>query len=245
MRHHVKRGSDWRRWALVALVALALGLGPGSAFAEDDDVAPPPVEESPPPPGADREDDSGAVPSDGSTPPPSDVAPPPTEHPGRFVSEVIDSTYFVEPAEFFAIDLPVNARGGKRAVHLLGDVTVLSKRDIIVRMFRSSDYQDWLKRRGGRAGKPFWTSPRSRTIHIDQDLPAGVGVVLLIDNGYSLRTPKRVRLQLQMQYEGPGGAVEATMQQAPPPQEGDITPRSNVDDEFAPPPPPPPEEGKN
>ena len=240
MRHRVLRGRDWRRGALAALVAACFAMPAGNAarsIAAEDDAAPP-IEEAPPPPGATEEGD--VVES------PAEEAPPAGEGaPGRMVSEVIDSTYFIAPAEFFAIDLPVTARGGARAVHLLGDVTVHGKRDLIVRLFRASDYQDWLKRRGGRSGKPFWSSPRQRAIRLDQDLPAGTGVVLLLDNGYSLRTPKRVRLQIQMQYDGGNGGFEAaTHPAASEPREGDITPRANTDDEFSAPP-PPPSEGSN
>ena len=47
----------------------------------------------------------------------------------------IDSTYFVEPAEFFALDLPVKASGGAKAVHILGDIIVVGgRRDLIVRL---------------------------------------------------------------------------------------------------------------
>ncbi len=158
--------------------------------------------------------------------------------PGRFVAEVIDSTYFVEPAYLFALDLPVRASGGARAVHILGDVSVVGgRRDLIVRLFRASDYLNWLKRRGGRQAGPLWSSNRQRTIHLDQDLPIGVPVVLLLDNGYSLRTPKRVRVQVQLQYQGEGAAQSISAQQHPT-EEGDIVPRSNADEEVPPPPPP-------
>lgn len=162
-----------------------------------------------------------------------------------FLSEIVDSTYFVGPAEFFALDLPVIARGA-RAVHIFGDVQVSGKgRDVIVRIFRSSDYQDWLKRRSGKEGKPLWSSPRSRSIHVDQALPPGQPAVLLLDNGYSIRTAKRVRVQFQIQYEeGGASAAAAAAETAPPPaapQEGDIVPRSNAPDDTPPPPPPPPD----
>jgi hypothetical protein len=186
---------------------------------------------------------------------PSESAPPSTQPerppldvpPGRFVAEVLDSTYFIEPAEFFALDLPVRAQGGAMAAHMLGDVSVVGGRhDIIVRLFRSGDYQNWLKRRGGRQAGPIWSSPRQRVVHLDQELPQGTPLVLLLDNGYSLRTPKRVRVQVQLQYQGEGGAMNISAQPASrAPQEGDITPRSNSDEEFPPPPPPPPsEDGK-
>lgn len=177
-----------------------------------------------------------------STEPPVD-APSPTMPPGRFVAEVIDSTYFIEPAEFFALDLPMKARNGAPAAHILGDVRVVGGRhDIIVRIFRTPDYQNWLKRRGGRQSKPIWSSPRQRAVRLDQELPQGGPLVLLIDNGYSLRTPKRVKVQVQLQYVGSGGAQSVSAQPMRAPQEGDVIPRSNADEEFPPPPPPPPGE---
>ena len=203
----------------------------------------------PPPPAADSSwTDTPITPVE--SPAPSDEtsgesAPSPTAlPPGRFVAEVIDSTYFVEPAEFFAIDLPVTARSGAQAVHILGDVSVVGgRRDLIVRLFRSTDYMNWLKRRGGRQVGPLWSSNRQRSVHLDQDLPIGTSIVLLLDNGYSLRTPKRVRVQIQLQYQGEGGAQNVSAQPHVP-EEGDITPRSNTDEE-APPPPPPPAGGSN
>ena len=170
--------------------------------------------------------------------------------PGYFVSEIIDSTYFVGPAEFFALDLPASLRGAA-AVKVFGEVSVVGsgKRDIIVRLFRSADYQNWLKRRGGNQGKAFWVSPRSRTVRLDQNLPAGSPVVLLLDNGYSIRTPKRVRVQIQLHFqEGPGGldsAVDATPRPSAPPEEGEIVPRGNSEEEVPPPPPPPPDDATN
>jgi len=210
-----------------------------------------PIIESPPP-------SSETAPPSETPPPPLETAPPRAESapgaearppldvpPGRFVAEVLDSTYFIEPAEFFALDLPMHAQNGAAALHILGDVNVVGGRhDIIVRLFRTGDYQNWLKRRGGRQAGPIWSSPRQRHVHLDQELPQGSPLVLLLDNGYSLRTPKRVRVQVQLQYQGSGGGSNLSAQSAPPPQEGDITPRSNNDDEFTPPPPPPPSEGK-
>ncbi len=168
-----------------------------------------------------------------------------------FVSEIIDSTYFVGPAEFFALDLPASMRGAA-AVHVFGEVSVVGsgKRDIIVRIFRSSDYQNWLKRRGGGDPKALWSSQRSRTVRLDQDIPAGTPVVLLLDNGYSIRTPKRVRVQIQLHFqEGTGARVDTaedtTHPPAAAPEEGDIVPRGNTEEEVPPPPPPPPDEGTN
>ena len=200
------------------------------------------ADEDPPPPGADSSW-TEPEPALESPPPASDapdgLSPPELLPSGRFVAEVIDSTYFVEPAEFFALDLPVTARGGARAVHMLGDVSVVGgRRDLIVRLFRSTDYQNWLKRRGGRQAGPIWSSNRQRSIHLDQDIPVGTPLVLLLDNGYSLRTPKRVRVQIQLQYQGEAGALNISAQPRAP-EEGDIVPRSNADEDVPPPPPPP------
>lgn len=163
---------------------------------------------------------------------------------GYFVSELIDSTYFVGPAEFFALDLPASMRGAS-AVHVFGEISVLGsgKRDIIVRLFRATDYQNFLKRRGGNKFKALWTSPRARNVKVDQNIPAGTHVVLLLDNGYSIRTPKRVRAQIQMHFQEGSGSPTDLVHEAPPvqaaPQEGDIVPRENTDESVPPPPPPP------
>ena len=163
---------------------------------------------------------------------------------GYFVSELIDSTYFIGPAEFLALDLPSSMRGAS-AVHVFGEVSVLGsgKRDIIVRLFRASDYQNWLKRRGGVNSKALWTSPRARNVKVDQTLPAGTPVVLLLDNGYSIRTPKRVRAQIQLHFGSgsPTDLVREVPPVPPAPQEGDIVPRENTDESVPPPPPPPTE----
>jgi len=167
---------------------------------------------------------------------------------GYFVSELIDSTYFVGPAEFFALDLPASMRGAA-AVHVFGEISVLGsgKRDIIVRLFRAAEYQNWLKRRGGVKSKAFWSSSRARTVKIDQNIPAGTPVVLLLDNGYSIRTPKRVRAQIQLHFqEGSGVPTDLVQERTAPvpqePEEGKIVPRENTEEEVAPPPPPPPTE---
>jgi hypothetical protein len=167
-----------------------------------------------------------------------------------YVAEVVDSTFFVGPAEFFALDLPTTSPGVE-ATHLLGTVSATGKGDIIVRLFSGSEYDRWLKRRGGPEAKPFWVSSKARTINIENDLPAGEPIVLLLDNGYSIRTPKRVHCQLQIAYRrtGTGAGTGATGSNgaaaAPPsaPTAGDDvvpTPRSNEDDSAPPPPPPPP-----
>jgi hypothetical protein len=137
-------------------------------------------------------------------------------------------------------------------------VEVIGKgKDIMVRLFRAEDYDRWLKKRGGVRAEPFYTSPRARAITLNQDLPPGGAVVLLLDNGYSIRTAKQVTCQLQIRFErgvgvlpddGEGGAVQGSptsgstagtptdsvLDDLPPP-------RTNSDEELPPPPPPPPE----
>ena len=170
-----------------------------------------------------------------------------------YVAEVIDSTFFVGPAEFFALDLPTVSSGAV-ATHVFGTVRATGgSRDIIVRMFRGADYDRWLKRRGGDKSGPFFVSPKSKSITLDHDLPVGEKVVLLLDNGYSIRTPKRVHCQLQIQYQrGDGSAVPRVRAPAgkdPPktPAYDDVVPipRSNEEEEIPPPPPPPPDDGGN
>ena len=167
-----------------------------------------------------------------------------------YVAEVIDSTFFVGPAEFFALDLPTSGRGVE-ATHLTGTVTATGgKRDIMVRLFTGTEYDRWLKKRGGKEAKPFWISPKARVITLDHALPAGQSVVLLMDNGYSIRTPKRVHCQIQMQYRRLDGSPATRATRSNPAAAAravdDIvpTPRSN-EEEDQPPPPPPPPDGAN
>ena len=162
----------------------------------------------------------------------------------HYLAEIVDSIFAVGPAEFFALDLPADPEGA-RAVHLSGTISVADRKgDIMVRLFRAADYQNWLKKKGGQKGSPFWTSKRSRSITLDHDLPRDTRVVVLLDNGYSVRTPKRVRTQLQIQYET--GLPVAASATAPatekPPADDLIVPRSNTEEDI-PPPPPPPDEG--
>lgn len=165
-----------------------------------------------------------------------------------YVAEVVDSTFFVGPAEFFALDLPTTG-AGVQGTHLTGTVTATGgKRDIIVRLFSGVEYDRWLKKRGGPEAKPFWVSPKARVITLDHDVPAGP-VVLLLDNGYSIRTPKRVHCQLQIQYRRLDGAAvprasrNASPSGSPAPPADDVvpTPRSNEETDLPPPPPPPPD----
>ncbi len=170
-----------------------------------------------------------------------------------YVAEVVDSTFFVGPAEFFALDLPTRGEGTE-ATHIFGTVTASGgKRDIIVRLFSGVEYDRWLKKRGGPEAKPFYVSPKARVVNLDHDLPAGQAAVLLLDNGFSLRTPKRVHCQLQIQYRRlDGSAAPRASRAAPsggsaPAPADDVvpTPRSNEEEETPPPPPPPPDEGAN
>ena len=161
------------------------------------------------------------------------------------MAEIVDTVYTVGPAEFFALDLPRDPEGA-RAIHLSGTANVTDKKgDIMLRLFRTPDYQAWLKKRGGEKAGPIWTSKRSRNVPIDHDL-AGVGpCVLLLDNGYSMRTAKHVRIQLQIQYQRTDGSANAPSA-TPAAQAADdlIVPRENTEDET-PPPPPPPSDGSD
>jgi len=179
----------------------------------------------------------------------SDAGPAHASQGNGYVAEIVDSSYTVGPAEFFALDLPMSMPGAK-AVHLFGTVTTKGKKDIVVRLFRAGDYDRWLKQKSGRKPEAFWTSQRSRNLTLDQDLPPGEPVVLLLDNGFSIRTPKQVSCQLQLRYqrngtesfdtEG-GGVSGSPATTAPAPEDNLPTPRSNSDQEMPPPPPPPPE----
>lgn len=166
--------------------------------------------------------------------------------PNRYVAEVVDSIFMVGPAEFFALDLPTMPAGA-RAIHLLGNVNIADRKgDIIVRLFRGPEYQNWLKKRGGDKSGAFYVSKRLRSITIDQDLPEGP-IVLLLDNGFSVRTPKHVRMQLQIQYERTGaaqasGGAPASTVSTTAPEDDLITPRANTEEETPPPPPPPPDD---
>ncbi len=244
---------QWHRgaWLLAFLLAALVMLlthrpSGGRAFAmEPDPVSPPPVQESPPPP----DDAVKAAPVES----PSVAAEPAPGSPERqgagYVAEIVDSSYTVGPAEFFALDLPTHPAGAM-AVHLFGTVTTKGKKDIVVRLFRSADYDLWLKQKSGRKPGAFWTSPRSGNLTLDQDLPAGQPVVMLLDNGYSIRTAKRVTCQLQLRYqrsgtetfdtEGGGAAGSATVAKPAEPDDNLPTPRSNADEEMPAPPPPPP-----
>ncbi len=248
---------QWHRgaWVLALLLAalmLVLTHRPsgGRAFAMEPDPVP-----TPPP--------EASSPSAQETPVPPDdaVKVPPVEYPNGspsgvkgthgsgYVAEIVDSSYTVGPAEFFALDLPTTQAGAK-AVHLFGTVTTKGKKDIVVRLFRAADYDRWLKQKSGRKPEAFWTSPRSGNLTLDQDLPAGEPVVLLLDNGYSIRTSKSVSCQLQLRYQRngtetfdtEGGGMSGSGSIAKPESTEDNlpTPRANTDEEMPAPPPPPP-----
>ncbi len=168
----------------------------------------------------------------------------------RFVAEVVDSTFFVSPAQFLALDLPRDPAGA-RATHLAGSISVRGRnRDIILRLFRTSDYNVWLKQDGGRKSGPMWSSKKARSHNLDLDLPRGGPYVLLLDNGYSIRTPKYVSCQLQIQYGRlkhpgavPAATAAATRTDSTAAEDNPVTPRSNAEEAVPPPPPPPPPGG--
>jgi hypothetical protein len=163
--------------------------------------------------------------------------------PFHYTAPIVDSLFSVGPAEFLGIDMPADPPDAK-AVRLVGTIQVEGKGDIMVRLFRGPEYQNWLKKRGGRKADPYWTSKRLRTIHMDHPLVPGTPVVLLIDNGYSVRTPKRVKTRLQIQYERSGAAPATTASGTHAPVEDDfIVPRSDTEEVVPPPPPPPPSDG--
>jgi len=167
-----------------------------------------------------------------------------------YVAEVVDSLFFVSPAGFLALDLPRDP-AGSRSVHLSGNVSVRGRnRDIMLRLFRSKDYDAWLHPRGGSKGEPFWVSKRGRSHQLDLALPEQGPFVLLLDNGYSIRTPKHVSCQLQIQYVRTGATpAQAASRTGPGDTTGSpgvydeanpVSPRGNTDNEIPPPPPPPP-----
>jgi len=241
---------QWHRGAwilalLLAAIVLLLSHRPsgGRAFAmEGPAPATSPTTEAAPP------DDALKVPPVEEDMKPDHSAAPANRGPG-YVAEIVDSSYTVGPAEFFALDLPTQ-QAGARAVHLFGTVTTKGRKDIVVRLFRSADYDRWLKQKSGRKPQAFWTSPRSGRLTLDQDLPPGEPVVLLLDNGYSIRTPKKVSCQLQLRYqrsgtetfdtEGGGVSGSGVVAKPEPSNDNLPTPRSNTDEEMPAPPPPPP-----
>jgi hypothetical protein len=168
-----------------------------------------------------------------------------SQEPFHYVAPLIDTSYSVGPAEFLGIDMPADPPGAK-AVRLIGTIQVEGQGDIQVRLFRAADYQNWLKKRGGRKAEPYWTSKRLRTIHMDHPLTSGSPVVLVIDNGYSVRTPKKVKTLLQIQYERTGAVPAATVSSGTgrPAEDDFIVPRSDTEEVVPPPPPPPPSDSQ-
>ena len=166
-----------------------------------------------------------------------------SQEPFHYVAPLIDTKYSVGPAEFLGIDMPADPPGAK-AVRLIGTIQVEGQGDIQVRLFRAADYQNWLKKRGGRKAEPYWTSKKLRTINMDHPLTPGQPVVLVIDNGYSVRTPKKVKTLLQIQYERTGAVPASTASSgtgsSKPAEDDFIVPRSDTEEVIPPPPPPPP-----
>lgn len=168
-----------------------------------------------------------------------------SQEPFHYVAPLIDTSYSVGPAEFLGIDMPADPPGAK-AVRLIGTIQVEGQGDIQVRLFRAADYQNWLKKRGGRKAEPYWTSKKLRTINMDHPLTSGQPVVLVIDNGYSVRTPKRVKTLLQIQYQRTGAVPASTAASGTshPAEDDFIVPRSDTEEVVPPPPPPPPSDGQ-
>jgi len=239
------RNWHWGAWVVLivlAVLVLVLTHRPTVGYAMQQDPSTTTPDVTTPAPDATTTDPS-ALPDVSATPPPAATG----AAGNGYVAEIVDSSYFVGPAEFFALDLPTQASGA-RATHLFGTVTTQGKKDIMVRLFKATDYDRWLKQKSGRKPEAFWTSRRASSLTLDQDLPPEP-VVLLLDNGYSIRTPKRVNCQLQLRYqrngdfqtEGggvagtPGTAIKSDV-----PDDNLPTPRSNNDEEMPAPPPPPP-----
>jgi hypothetical protein len=229
-----------RNALLVALMLAFASVAP--AFAEPS-VTPPVEEGKAPDIASEAAPDSDNMPSFGDND--ASLAPgsPSTQ---RYVAEIVDSMFVVGPAEFFAIELPADPAGA-RAVHLMGTFAVTDKKgDIMIRLFRAPDYKAWLKKRGGDKAGAFWVSKRSKHVTVDQDLTLAGPFVVLLDNGYSMRTSKHVRAQMQIQYEWIGGhPIAATRDSSAVGsiQDDIITPRANTEEDIPPPPPPPPDEG--
>jgi hypothetical protein len=219
--------------ALATAVAISL-MGASLARAQTDELPPPSETVSPDTEEAPESASEGVDPVEK----PGVVL---SEEPFHYVAPIVDSLFTVGPAEFLGVDMPADPPDAK-AVRLVGTIQVEGKGDIQVRLFRGPEYQNWLKKRGGRKAEPYWTSKRLRTIHLDHPLVPGTPVVLLIDNGYSVRTPKRVKARLQIQYErsGPGGPTTASGGTSAPVEDDFITPRADTEEETPPPPPPPP-----
>ena len=226
------------------LVALLLAFGGVMSASAEPSVTSPEESGKAPDTAAEVAPDSDTMPSFGDKDPSLSPASPGTQ---RYVAEIVDSLFFVGPAEFFAIELPADPPGA-RAVHLMGTYTVTDKKgDIQIRLFRAPDYKSWLKKRGGEKAGAFWVSKRSKRVNVDQDLTLAGPFVVLLDNGYSMRTSKHVRAQMQIQYEWIGGHPIAAARDSTAvgsiEDDNLITPRANTEEDIPPPPPPPPDEG--
>jgi hypothetical protein len=248
-RDLIRSGMPMPVLALIAAAGLSLGAASGALAQSDEwaaelETAPSTAPSDETPAGSPSENAPGAPASEAGDPADTGESPGVTlsEEPFHYVAPLIDTKYSVGPAEFLGIDMPADPPGAK-AVRLIGTIQVEGQGDIQVRLFRAADYQNWLKKRGGRKADPYWTSKRLRTINLDHPLTPGSPVVLVIDNGYSVRTPKRVKTLLQIQYErtGPGGPTTAASGTSRTPVEDDfIVPREDTEEVIPPPPPPPP-----
>jgi len=227
---------------LVALMLASSGVTLASA---EPSVTPPDQSGKAPDIAAEVAPDSDTMPSFGDRDPSLAPGSPSAQ---RYVAEIVDSLFLVGPAEFFAVELPPDPAGA-RAVHLMGTFTVTDKKgDIQIRLFRAPDYRSWLKRRGGEKAGAFWVSKRSKHVNVDQDLTQAGPFVVLLDNGYSMRTSKHIRAQMQIQYEWIGGHPIAAARDSTAVGSIDdnlITPRANTEEDIPPPPPPPPDEGSH
>ncbi|MGH7682578.1 MAG: hypothetical protein ACRENN_11420, partial [Candidatus Eiseniibacteriota bacterium] len=93
---------------------------------------------------------------------------------------------------------------------------------------------------------PVWTSKKSRNISLDQNLKKIGPCVLLLDNGYSMRTAKHLRTQLQITYRRTGAAATTSAEPTGSDTTDDlVTPRANTEEGTPPPPPPPADEGSH
>ncbi|HET9250922.1 MAG TPA: hypothetical protein VFP58_02245 [Candidatus Eisenbacteria bacterium] len=247
--HHHQSGTRALLVALLAAAGLLLGSFSG-ASAQTDEWAQELEKGKPEETTSPSESSDGDAPDRAEAPDKSDAAHAGerasvtlSQEPYHYVAPLIDTKYSVGPAEFLGIDMPSDPPGAK-AVRLIGTIEVEGQGDIQVRLFRHADYQNWLKKRGGRKAEPYWTSKKLRKITMDHPLTQGSPVVLVIDNGYSVRTPKKVKTLLQIQYERTGAVPAATTASSTnkPAEDDFIVPRSDTEEVIPPPPPPPPSE---
>src|SRR5678815_1773883 len=136
------RNWHWGAWVVLivlAVLVLVLTHRPTVGYAMQQDPSTTTPDVTTPAPDATTTDPS-ALPDVSATPPPAATG----AAGNGYVAEIVDSSYFVGPAEFFALDLPTQASGA-RATHLFGTVTTQGKKDIMVRLFKATDYDRWLK----------------------------------------------------------------------------------------------------